>query len=364
MKRILFYLLTIALFISCAPAKYKIDGKTQDSKLNGQTVFIKERINREWISIDSVKIENGQFTFNGECDSARVTYLYIELPSGEKIRQPFVFENGDISVEMDSANFTFSGTTQNDLLQSYQNEKVAFYKKAEAFYNSANDSNQTAEQKADFAKKIDGFNKEEIAIDLKFSINNVNTIVGTHVFMSSYYAMTIEEKESVIKQMNAETLKISRIQDIITGIEIEKKTAKGSPFIDIKLPGLNGDSIALSDLVGKTDYVLIDFWASWCGPCMQSLPELKALYEANKGKRLEVLGVSLDDDEAAWKSTIESKKLIWKHISDLQGWKSAGAKLYAINSIPATVLINKKGVIEGRNLSFEEIKMIISKSVE
>ena len=264
MKRILFYLLTIALFISCAPAKYKIEGKTQDSNLNGQTIFIKERINREWISIDSVKIENGQFTFNGECDSARVAYLYIELPSGEKIRQPFVFENGDISVKMDSANFIFSGTSQNDLLQSYQNEKTAFYKKAETFYNSANDSNQTAEQKADFTKKIDGFNKEEIAIDLKFSLNNVNSIVGTHVFMSSYYAMTIEEKESVIKQLNAETLKISRIQDIIAGIEIEKKTAKGSQFVDIKLPGLNGDSIALSDLVGKTDYVLIDFWASWC----------------------------------------------------------------------------------------------------
>ena len=364
MKRILFYLLAIVSFISCAPTKYNIEGKTQDSKLNGQTVFIKERINREWITIDSTKIENGQFVFKGECDSARVAYLYIELPSGEKTRQPFVFENGDIKVEMDSTDFIFSGTTQNELLQNYQNEKIAFYKKAEAFYNSVNDSNQTAEQKADFTKKINDLNKEELDIDLKFSLTNVNTIAGTHVFMSSYYAMSIDEKESVIKLMNSETLKISRIQEIIAGIEIEKKTAKGSMYIDIKLPGINGDSIALSELVGKTDYVLIDFWASWCGPCMQSLPELKSLYNDNKGKRLEVLGVSLDDDEAAWKSTIADKKLIWKHVSDLQGWKSAGAKLYAINSIPATVLINKKGIIEGCNLSFEEIKMIISKSAE
>lgn len=364
MKRAAFYLFITALLYSCTGSKYKIEGKTESTTLNGQTIFLKERINREWISIDSTKIENGTFKFEGTCDSARVAYLYVELPSGEKLRQPFIFENGNINVMVDSLGYVFSGTVQNELLQSYQDEKTNFYKKAEAIYNQSNDSNATTAQKAELTKKLTELAKEEVSIDLKFCSENVNSIAGTHVFMSTYYAMSIEEKESVIKKMNAETLKINRIQEIIAGIEIEKKTAKGSRFIDLKLPGLNGDSIALSELIGKTDYVLIDFWASWCGPCMQSLPELKDLYNTYKGQKLEILGVSLDDDQEAWKSTINSKELTWKHISDLQGWKSAGAKTYAISSIPATVLINKKGIIEGRNLSFEELKMIISKSVE
>ena len=364
MKRVVFYLFITALLYSCTSSKYKIEGKTQNVTLDGQTVFLKERINREWISVDSAKVENGSFKFEGTCDSARVAYLYVELPSGEKLRQPFVFENGHIEVIVDSLGDTFSGTEQNDLLQAYQNEKNDFYKKAEVVYNQSNDSNITSEQKDKLTKQLNDLSKEEVSIDLKFSLTNVNSIAGTHVFMSTYYAMSIEEKESVIKKMNAETLNITRIQEIIAGIEIEKKTAKGSPFIDIKLPGINGDSIALSELIGKTDYVLIDFWASWCGPCMQSLPELKNLYHSYKGQKLEILGVSLDDDKEAWQSTISSKELKWKHISDLQGWKNAGAKTYAISSIPATILINKKGVIVGRNLSFEELKVIISKSVE
>ena len=162
--------------------------------------------------------------------------------------------------------------------------------------------------------------------------------------------------------MNNETKKITRIAEIISAIDIEKTTAKGQQYTDIKLPTIAGNSLSLSDLVGKTDYVLVDFWASWCGPCIQSLPELKAFYAKYHGKRFEILGVSLDDNEQAWKNMIKEKELTWYHISDLQGWKSKGAKLYAVSSIPATVLINKLGVIEGRNLSIDQLELILQKS--
>ncbi|MGB4415810.1 MAG: TlpA disulfide reductase family protein [Paludibacter sp.] len=364
MKRTLFCLFSIISLFSCTSTGYKIEGVIEDPLLNGQTVFIKERINRVWIPIDSVKIENGIFSFKGVCDSARIAYLDCELPSGEKIRQAFVFENGNIMVKIDSASFIFSGTPQNDLLQTYLNEKKLFYINSEAFYKANNDSNQTKEQKAAFAAEMEKLSKEEVSIDLKYALANVNTIVGTHIFMSSFYAMSIAEKESVISQMNDDTKKIKRIQEIIADIEIEKKTTKGQLFTDIKLPSLTGDSLALSSLVGKTDYVLVDFWASWCAPCIQSLPEMKELYNINKGKRLEILGVSLDDNEEAWKSAIAKHDLTWKHISDLQGWKCKGAKLYAVNSIPATVLIDKSGKIVGRNMSIGEIESVIEKSTE
>jgi len=112
MKRTLFCLFSIISLFSCTSTGYKIEGVIEDPLLNGQTVFIKERINRVWIPIDSVKIENGIFSFKGVCDSARIAYLDCELPSGEKIRQAFVFENGNIMVKIDSASFIFSGTPQ------------------------------------------------------------------------------------------------------------------------------------------------------------------------------------------------------------------------------------------------------------
>ncbi|MDO9154501.1 MAG: TlpA disulfide reductase family protein [Paludibacter sp.] len=364
MKRIAHCIFSIVLFICCTPNHYKIEGITVNQDLNGQTVFIKERINRVWNSIDSVNIEHGKFSFQGTCDSSRVVYMFCTLPSGENIRKPFVLESGKISVKLDGKEFTFSGTKQNDLLQTYQNGKNDFFKRVEANYFAIKDITQTDEQKAAYDFKIQELNNEEVAYDLKYVQENVNTIVGTHIFVTTFYGMSIDQKDSIIVKMNDNTKKIARIQEIINNIAIEKKTAKGSYFTDIKLPGLKGDSLSLSALIGKTDYVLIDFWASWCGPCIQSLPELKKLYNSNKGKKLEILGVSLDNDGELWRTTVSKKELNWKHVSDLQGWKSSGAKLYAVSSIPATVLINKDGIIEGRNLTINQIELIIYKSSE
>jgi len=113
-------------------------------------------------------------------------------------------------------------------------------------------------------------------------------------------------------------------------------------------------------LVGKTDFVMIDFWASWCGPCMQFLPDLQAFYAKNKGTKLQIFGVSLDDSKEAWTGAVTSHKIEWKLVSDLKGWKCAGSRAYAVNSIPATVLIDKTGKIVGKNLSIPEMEKLLN----
>ncbi|HEY6914414.1 MAG TPA: TlpA disulfide reductase family protein, partial [Paludibacter sp.] len=309
-------------------------------------------------------IENGKFTFKGVADTAKMADLTYVYPSDNKVRQAFVLENGKLTANVDTTGFMIiKGTDQNDLLQTYQDEKNSFNKKADAFYKANSDTVKTSEQKLAFAQKEKELANEESAIDKKFATEHVNSLVGTHVFVNSFYAMSIGEKEAIIKLMNADTKNVKRIQEIIADVETEKKVAVGSRFADIKLPSLSGDSIALSGLVGKTDFVLIDFWASWCGPCMQFLPELKAFYAKHKGVRLQILGVSLDDDKEAWVGTIASKQMSWMQVSDLKGWKCEGSKLYAVNSIPSTVLINKSGKIVGRNLSIPEMeKLLLEKS--
>jgi len=363
MKKILFYLLSATFILSCAPKSYKIEGEVQIRELSGKTILIKERINRVWTALDSVKIENGSFHFQGNCDTAKIAFLCFELPSGEKVRRPFVLENGKIEVLIDTLNnIQFQGTQQNEILQKYFSEKKNFYISAENTYKALSDSSVGSQQRAELEKEVKKLEKNEVEIDKKYAAEYINTVAGNYIFESSFYNMTIGEKEKIIGLMNDQTRKRTRIVEIIQGIETEKKTAKGQAFIDIKLPSIKGDSVALSSLIGKTDYVLIDFWASWCGPCMQSLPELKSFYDKYKNSKIEILGVSLDDNETAWKGTVEKQKLSWKHVSDLQGWKSEGAKKYAISSIPATILINKQGIIEGRNLSLTEIENLFLKS--
>ena len=101
---------------------------------------------------------------------------------------------------------------------------------------------------------------------------------------------------------------------------------------------------------------MVDFWASWCGPCRREMPNLVEAYAQYKGKNFEIVGVSLDQDAAAWKESIKKLNMTWPQMSDLQGWNNAGAKLYGVNSIPATVLVDQEGTIVARNLRGDAIK--------
>lgn len=361
MKKILLILLTSICVISCTKTGYSIEGKASMNELNGKTIFIKERINREWISIDSAIVENGKFHFEGKSDSAKMAYLTYEISAENHARQAFVLENGKISASIDSTGFmTICGTPENDKLQIYQNAKNVVLSKEEHLYNSHSNIERTPESEKMFLTEMDKLNKEEIEIDKKYSTENVNTLIGSHIFMNSFYEMSVPEKEAIVSLMNAKTKQIQRISEIIADIATEKKTAVGNQYTNFKLPALTGDSIALSDLVGKTDYVMIDFWASWCGPCMRSLPDLKTLYSKYEGTRFQILGVSLDDDHTAWADAVSGHNLKWKMVSDLKGWKCEGSRIYAVNSIPSTVLIDKTGKIVGRNLSIDEMDKLLS----
>ena len=130
----------------------------------------------------------------------------------------------------------------------------------------------------------------------------------------------------------------------------EPATETKTTYTDISLPGPQGQTVKVSDYVGKNKLVLIDFWASWCGPCMGEMPNVVKAYEMFHDKGLEIVGVSLDKDKASWLAAIEQTGQKWPQMSDLKGWDSEGAALYGIQSIPANVLINEQGEIVARDL--------------
>ena len=130
----------------------------------------------------------------------------------------------------------------------------------------------------------------------------------------------------------------------------EPATETKTTYTDISLPGPQGQTVKVSDYVGKNRLVMIDFWASWCGPCMGEMPYVVKAYEMFHDKGLEIVGVSLDKDKASWLAAIEQTGQKWPQMSDLKGWDSEGAALYGIQSIPANVLIDSHGKIVARDL--------------
>ena len=131
------------------------------------------------------------------------------------------------------------------------------------------------------------------------------------------------------------------------------KKALAEDFKDAKLVTLQGEEVSLSDYVGKHKYVLVDFWASWCGPCMREMPNVKAAYEKYKSRGLEVVGISLDKDKAAWEVAVKRVGITWPQMTDMGANGSNAASLYGVQYIPYIVVFDKKGNIVAKNLHGE-----------
>ncbi len=131
-------------------------------------------------------------------------------------------------------------------------------------------------------------------------------------------------------------------------IAMMKGTTIGFPAIDFTQADVNGKKVSLSSYKGK--YVLVDFWASWCGPCRRENPAVVAAYTKYKDKGFDILGVSMDDNKDKWLAAIEKDKLTWTHVSDLKGWGNAAGKLYGVQSIPFNLLLDKEGKILAKGL--------------
>lgn len=195
----------------------------------------------------------------------------------------------------------------------------------------------------------------EIESIRKHVLENKSSVVSTYLAWSRLASSSDLKQLETIKNNYDTSLNRSLYVNLLSGyVEKLKKVEVGQPAIDFTMNTPDGKPMQLSTLYGN--YLLVDFWASWCPPCRAENPNLVATFNKYKSNGFGILGVSFDKNRDKWLKAVEDDKLAWTQVSDLAGWGNAAGKLYGIRSIPSNILLDPKGVIIAKNLRGKDLE--------
>jgi len=366
MYKIILSLSTIALLASCGDAKktgsFELTGTLTDTK--GETIYLEKLTNPQPVLIDSAVIDDkGNFTFTNytpkigfyrlkanqqnfamlvldSTDKVNVTGSFKDLGNTYKVTgspETILFlEYNNIAkknkIQLDSLNQVFQNIVEEKKLTKSQIDSLSntFQTPYESIVNPQNDM---------LSKKI---------------IQNANmysSLMAIQGMDPLKYADVYKTLDIGLTKKYSRDANVAMFHDVVLKM---LATTEGQVAPEINLPSPDGNNIALSSLKGKV--VLVDFWASWCGPCRKEMPNVVKAYAKFKNKGFEIYGVSLDQEKERWVEAIKKDGITWPQVSDLKQWDCEPAKQYGVTGIPYTVLLDKEGKIIAKNLRGDELE--------
>jgi peroxiredoxin len=367
MKNILIITLTFVCFFVGIPKIYAqeniknagFDLKINTNGLEGNQIYLLKRVGGVFEITDSAKLnKTGITSIKGQLELPEI--LFLSIDNNQKYISVFA-ENSSITVvpDFDAPEKTqISGSSIQDDFNHYQAMISSFadgQKQLYAEYNEA--KSQGDEEKINqIIAKSEELSEKETKLKIDYINTHTGSILSPMIIQRELlYSLSLEDLKDMVNSLDNSLNNSIYVKELNSRIDLLASVSIGKKYTDFELPTPEGEMLKLSDLVGE-NIILIDFWASWCGPCRRENPNVVATYNEFHDKGFEILGVSLDKDKDNWINAIKDDNLSWYHVSDLKYWNSAAAKLYAVNSIPHTVILDKNGVIIAKNLRGEALK--------
>ena len=352
-KKITLFFSLLSIIFSCQNNSNNFIIKGSTDLENGSKIYhIVADQNNQPKTLDTLDVNEGVFELNSDISEPNIHFLQIEDKQGTF---PFIAEIGTIKIEVFKDSFGVSkasGTISNNDFMKYKSETKVYI---ESLNGIGNDLQQAMilkdslliedlqEQYQDVRDQIQNYELDFI----KGSPNSLISVLILERFVSNKI-IPIDEAKVIFKVLTDRVKNTSSGRIIKQQIELTESAEVGDIAPAFEGPDPKGSKFRLKDSLGKI--TIIDFWASWCRPCRIENPNLVELYQKNKNRGLNIIGVSLDQDKGKWLKAIEDDGLIWNHVSNLKFWNEPIAKLYKVTAIPATFILNEKGVIVARNL--------------
>ena len=358
-----------ALLAACntqptAPEGYVITGTAEGTE-DGDTVYMCEMQGFfAFIPTDTAVVKDGKFEFTGSTDHIEIRYIIPTHTGGEDNLGliDLILENANINVTIRKSEGEQKSTVESDgpeqkLWDEYNALQQDWNKREEPSWDIVRERKGTEEEIAAAQHELDSLTDAAHAAERQFMIDHMPSGVSDMIFFTFYtQADDDAERQALLDLFKEKSPDSYNYKRVVAEIEATKNSEIGAQFTDFTMNDTEGNPVTISSIVAANTYTLVDFWASWCGPCRGEMPNVLEAYNKYHDQGLEIVGVSLDEDRDAWLHGIEALKMPWPQLSDLKGWDCEGAALYAVKAIPANVLIAQDGTIVAKNLREEELQ--------
>lgn len=345
---------------ACQSNTYQING-TAEGAADGDTLFLTTDL-QDGTPRDTIVVKDGKFSLSGTTDSTYLCMIYSK--DDQSLNMPFFVEPGTIKVLLSKTpgESRVGGTLVNDEWQRMNDSTLVIGKEINNIAEKVFANEQaTQEEQQQAMDRIERLNQRHAKAVLAIAERNINNELG--YFLLTMYPEEVipnKERQRLIKLLPAEYRQRDEIKQMETLLANAEKTTEGATIPDFTMQSIEGAPMSIMSEVGKNRITVLDFWASWCGPCRQETPLMIDIYKKYKDRGLGFVGISLDSEADAWKQGTEQLAIPWPQMSDLKGWENAAAQMFNITSIPHTIVVDQHGKILSRGLRGEQLEQFLA----